>query len=276
MTQAYCSSCINCGRPGHLQKECIAPITSFGIIAIRQVPSCKKGVQYLLVQRKDTMAYVDLVRGKYPQEEIKKKEALQVYADELTESERRTLAHQPFEVIWRNLWVNPRSRACSYEFVRAKEKFQSLDLQTIFSKVPCKWTETEFGFPKGRKMMSENALDCAKREFAEETGYKKDHYTLVMNVDPVEELYMGSNGKRYRHVYYIALMNPDAPPPSEVDRTNPHQGGEIGAVRWFAFDECLKHIRSYNRDKKRVLEYVHRNIVPRILHQNDFTRRATD
>ncbi len=263
----YCS-CINCGKVGHLQKECVAPITSFGIIAIKPIKTPTtpaSSVEYLLVQRKDTMAYVDLVRGKYPTEEIKRMEALRVYADELTASERETLLNQSFENIWKGLWVNPRSRTCTYEFYRAKERFEHLNLRPLFDQIPCRWTETEFGFPKGRKMMSETPLECARREFAEETGYRKEDYTLLSDIDPVEELYLGSNGKKYRHIYYLAVINPDAPPPSEVDRNNPHQGGEIRAVCWLSLEESLDRIRSYNKDKKRVLELVHRTITPRVL-----------
>ena len=55
--------CNNCGKSGHLFHSCKHPITSIGIIAFR--PSIE-GVQYLMIRRKDSLGFVDFMRGKYP------------------------------------------------------------------------------------------------------------------------------------------------------------------------------------------------------------------
>jgi hypothetical protein len=81
--------CVNCGEKGHVLKECNGPITSFGIIAFK---TCKEEsdcindtnnklkeilkkintdkeeypkIKFLMIQRKDTMGYIDFIRGKY-------------------------------------------------------------------------------------------------------------------------------------------------------------------------------------------------------------------
>jgi len=54
--------CNNCGKYGHLYHQCKTPITSFGIIVFRiknDIP------QYLMIRRKDTLGYIDFMRGKY-------------------------------------------------------------------------------------------------------------------------------------------------------------------------------------------------------------------
>ena len=53
--------CNNCGKNGHLFHTCKNPITSIGIIAFR--PSAE-GVQYLMIRRKDSLGFVDFMRGK--------------------------------------------------------------------------------------------------------------------------------------------------------------------------------------------------------------------
>ena len=54
--------CNNCGKNGHVYHQCKLPITSIGIVAFRikdKIP------EYLMIRRKDTLGYVDFMRGKY-------------------------------------------------------------------------------------------------------------------------------------------------------------------------------------------------------------------
>ena len=54
--------CNNCGKNGHLYHQCKVPITSFGVISFR----FKEGeLQYLMICRKNTLGYIDFMRGKY-------------------------------------------------------------------------------------------------------------------------------------------------------------------------------------------------------------------
>ena len=55
--------CNNCGNYGHLFYNCKKPITSLGILVYRRNEN--GNIEYLMVQRKDTLGYVDFLRGKY-------------------------------------------------------------------------------------------------------------------------------------------------------------------------------------------------------------------
>ena len=55
--------CNNCGKTGHAFHHCKHPITSIGIIAYRSI---EDEYQFLMIRRKDTLGYVDFMRGKYP------------------------------------------------------------------------------------------------------------------------------------------------------------------------------------------------------------------
>ena len=46
----------------------------------------------------------------------------------------------------------------------------------INKEVPIVYESPEWGFPKGRRNMHESDLDCAKREFEEETGIDESFY----------------------------------------------------------------------------------------------------
>ena len=60
MSKAY-NFCNNCGKTGHAFHQCKHPITSIGIITFR---ANTEGIQYLLIRRKDSLGYVDFMRGK--------------------------------------------------------------------------------------------------------------------------------------------------------------------------------------------------------------------
>ena len=60
--------CNNCGKSGHLFHQCKLPITSIGVIAIRKV---EHEIQTLLILRKNSLGFVDFMRGKYNINNIK-------------------------------------------------------------------------------------------------------------------------------------------------------------------------------------------------------------
>jgi hypothetical protein len=57
------SYCNNCGIAGHTFNNCKFPITSVGIIAYRY--NLRGEREYLLIRRKDTIGYIEFMRGKY-------------------------------------------------------------------------------------------------------------------------------------------------------------------------------------------------------------------
>ena len=57
--ETYCG---NCGRHGHIYKQCLDPLTSYGLICYRKYEDT---YQIILIRRKDTIGYVEFLRGKY-------------------------------------------------------------------------------------------------------------------------------------------------------------------------------------------------------------------
>ena len=54
--------CNNCGKTGHIFSQCKMPIISYGVILFR---SSQRGIEYLMIRRKDSFGFIDFVRGKY-------------------------------------------------------------------------------------------------------------------------------------------------------------------------------------------------------------------
>ena len=117
--------CNNCGKQGHLFHRCKKPISSIGIIAFRKSKRYDKKFEYLMICRKDSLGYVDFMRGKYP---LHSEFYIQNIIDEMTSDEKQDLLKHDFKTLWNNLWGN--FVGCQY---RGEEKISSEKLQEKMS-----------------------------------------------------------------------------------------------------------------------------------------------
>ena len=255
--------CNNCGKQGHSFHQCKLPITSYGIILCR--PS-NKGVQFLMIRRKDSFGYIDFIRGKYSPYNI---EQLQHTINEMSVNEKKQIINEPFNKLWAMMWGNTSSenQFRSEESISVK-KFELITngvyinnvkytLRDLVEKSDTTWTETEWEFPKGRRNPQERDLDCGLREFEEETGYSQDSIAIVENILPFEEIFIGSNHKSYKHKYFLAYMS-EYKNQEKDDMVNlqKYQKSEVSKLEWKTFDECLKSIRPYNLEKKKIITNI--------------------
>jgi len=124
-------------------------------------------------------------------------------------------------------------------------------LDSLLDQSTSEWNEPEWGFPKGKRNTNEKDYDCALREFYEETGYDKKYLKLIENILPLEEVFMGSNFKSYKHKYYLMYME------EEVGVNHIYDNFEVSKIEWKNYSECIDCIRDYNLEKKRIIENIH-------------------
>jgi 8-oxo-dGTP pyrophosphatase MutT (NUDIX family) len=283
--------CVNCGDKGHVVRECSRPITSFGIIAFKEV-KCEEEekydkndelnkiintltdgvkdiesnfpkIKFLMIQRKDTMGFIDFVRGKYPTNPSTQKEKwakINICLNEMTYTEKQYLLTMDFDMLWNYLWVNRNSKTFKNEYEQAKKKFNALDIKELVNNSTVTYKNTEFGFPKGRRNMRETNIACAEREFREESGYDRSCYEFITNYPIIQEEFLGTNNVQYRHIYFLVKMKDNVHPPT-INPNDIVQIGEVRNIGWFTLEESLQLIRPYDKDKKRVIEEVHSDIV---------------
>lgn len=314
MTSATCN---NCGKVGHLQHQCKMPINSTGLVVFRR-SNGGSTLQYLMICRKDSLGYVDFLRGKYS---VYNKPYLLNMFYQMTKTEKEKLRTWTFDALWQDLWhggvdvsgtshlrtfsqhaeeSSSASKGCDgnvwkkartsitqmqsvsanannntsnnnmqrnasgvsqrrNEDMMVRERFHLLvsgvstktekyNLATLLAESGDGHLQPEWGFPKGRKNFHEKELHCALREFQEETGYPATTLHVVDNICPFEEIFTGSNYKSYKHKYYLAEINESAA------HLRPHpQQSEVSAMAWCTIDQCLRMIRAYNVEKKRLI-----------------------
>jgi 8-oxo-dGTP pyrophosphatase MutT (NUDIX family) len=259
--------CGNCGEEGHTYRRCLAPIMSLGVILYKQENDL---IKYLMIQRRDTLGFVEFMRGKYNLENSK-------YIYELfkimTENERIKILNNDFDYLWQNLWMNKNLKKFQNEYNNSKKKFiclkkgieidgKIISLLKIHESVDIYWKSPEWGFPKGRRNLKESDIQCAKREFEEESGYTSDNYEIVNDIDPIVELFSGTNNIRYKHIYYIGKSLNDIS--LKINKDNFNQASEISKIKWATFDEAISSIRDYNIEKKDVIKNVHELLTKKI------------
>jgi 8-oxo-dGTP pyrophosphatase MutT (NUDIX family) len=88
------------------------------------------------------------------------------------------------------------------------------------------------------------------REFIEETNIPKEKIKIIDSIEPIEENLIGTNGIKYRHIYYIAEINEGYLP--DVTGNN-----EIGGINYFCYNDALEIIRDYHVEKREVLTSVY-------------------
>ena len=254
-------TCRNCGGLGHLYKDCTEPIMSFGIICFREA-NCKtsESIEYIMIQRKDSLCFMEFVRGKYDYTNLSYVQSL---FSNMTADERTAILTKSFEELWNQVWLQPYIARHNQEFMEAKRKYDALiqrGMRDMLAGTPAFYSEPEWGFPKGRRRMREKDVDCAVREFSEETGFAADDIKLV-SCPPLEEIFHGTNNILYKHVYYIAYLQKNHDKQMIVDQNNIHQVREVRKIQWFSFEIAYDLIRSHNQERKALFTdvntYVH-------------------
>ena len=237
--------------------QCKLPIISYGVVVFRMSP---KGLQFLMIRRKDSFGFIDFIRGKYSTYNI---DQVQNIINEMSDAEKKRLLEEPFDSLWTQMWGDNPSNQYKNEELLSMKKYLSIKegicinnakttLTNLIGKSTTQWKETEWEFPKGRRDFKESDLDCALREFEEETGISKNELTLVDNVIPFEEIFIGTNHKSYKHKYFLATMDYND---NERNLDN-FQKTEVSKLEWKTLDECLESIRPYNLEKKNIIKNI--------------------
>jgi len=193
--------CNNCGKQGHQFHQCKLPITSYGVIVFRL---SSKG-------RKDSFGYIDFIRGKYSLYNLCQ---LNTMIDEMSLDEKNRILSLPFETLWNEMWGETYgNNQYKSEENASKKKLELLREGVMIDN------------------KKEKDLDCALREFEEETGLSKKNIRIIENLLPFEEMFLGSNNKSYKHKYFLAYKE-------DINESlNNYQKTEVSKIDWKTLEE---------------------------------------
>lgn len=256
-------------------------------------------IEYLMICRRHSFGYVEFVRVNF---DLRDEPYIRQLMSEMTKDERAKLRAKPFRQLWTDLWQNTHTHPrYANEYARAEKRFEILRQSSLYRRldrtIGTEWHQPEWGFPKGKRNREETSLACALREMHEETGIApsaRDAYRVFMadvsahrvvargrddadaaDADPhlhaaeaaglaapAVEMFQGTDGRKYRHVYFIAEADAHHPAVANVavDPGDVLQTREVSELRWLTYEACLERIRSYNVAKRALLGRVHPKI----------------
>lgn len=213
------------------------PIISCGVICLRKI----QGVLHvLLIRRKDSLSYVEFVRGKYKPSDP---HYVRELVDGMTKSERQGILEKEFQDLWKGMWISRSYKRHRPEYDKSLHRFNAMKnhIREYIRNHPEKgWDEPEWGFPKGRPNKDESLIHCAIREFKEETGIPKEKL-IIINPNEYEESYTGTNGILYKNHYIIGTCYEDN---VGVNPRNHFQAKEVSGVRWVPLENAHKYVRN--------------------------------
>jgi ADP-ribose pyrophosphatase YjhB (NUDIX family) len=269
------SFCPNCNKYGHTPKHCLEPHISVGILCVKTLININKHlvsqnnnieefnfsrlsninkidffndkIKFLLVQRKHSLNYIEFIRGLYDSNDMDK---LCNMFELMSNNEIISIKKHTFDYLWTKLWdKTAKKKIYQKEYELSKDKFYELKTSGklhILTSIKSNYDSPEWEIPKGRKNNNESNIDCAKREFYEETNI--DTYDLL-NINPIVDDFKGTNGKDYKHIFYTGLYNGGK-------ITNIINNSEVYKIEWFNWSDAICKIRPYYKNKINIINQV--------------------
>ena len=245
--------CNNCGKQGHISRNCKLPITSYGVLLLlnEEIP------KIVMVQRKDSLCYIEILRGKYDIYNVKK---IKLLLNRISKTELENIRNVDFDILWKQLWLIDDVKETKYmkEYTYSKMLFESMlndiELRDYIDLLVSEYDTSEWEFPKGKKDRNEIQHECAKRELEEETNIKSTDYEIIKNISPIIENFVGENDINYRNIYYIGICKN-----TENVKINPDNNNQINEIKDVIFlteAEAIHKIRKYNTTKYKLISYI--------------------
>ena len=220
---------------------------------------------FLIYQRRDTYEYIDFVRGAWSNEA----QLPQMFM-KMTKDEKDRLINNSFDDILTDIRVG-RSDGYFYDCEdKARKKFEKIKdkLPYIINNIKISG-ELDWGFPKGKKNINECDLECACREFSEETRISISHVNIIHNILPLVETFRGSNGKMYSTTYFVGQVSNAIP---IVRTSTPYcirkdcVSEEAADVKWVTIEEACTVLNDKRINMlKRIISLISTSIETKLI-----------
>lgn len=217
---------------------------------------CSDGIiRLLLVNKRYTYAYYAFVCGRY--NENNDAEIISML-DRMTVDEKIDILSLNFKQMWYRIWLNSNvGNTSSTSYVNAQNKFNEYvggDRIRSLIRRSRKYATRVWEIPKGRKKTTgECIMDCAIREFYEETGIPRSAYRITRGTF---HFVFCEDGMTYDYTFFIAITARDV-----VQRINSaalEQVSEICDMRWVSAADMGVYVTRDIAGHRRVIHYAKR------------------
>lgn len=253
----YTTECSNCNSPEHNTKQCSLPITSVGMILFRFIGD---EIEYVVICRKESYTMSDFIRDQYKFRDI---ETIKTLVDGMTISEKNLLLTKDIseiEEIYRpESYFKTRGKNTSKQNYRRIKAGVTINdavytLDNIVRNSSTRFTEPEWGFPKGRKNKHETDVECAMRELQEETNIVPEQYVILSQIPPAVENLLGENNKVYKYFYHIALVTENIE--LVINEDNLDQFYEVSKIEWLTANKIIEKFRPCYQHRKKIIKML--------------------
>lgn len=174
--------CQNCGDKGHHIKDCINLVTSLGIILYRFIGPT---IQYLAVCRKNTIGFVEFIRGKYA---INDTAYIQQLFNVMTEHEITLITDKEFEFLWEFLWMDKQFNKVSSKVKRDYDSEKKQDMRNLVTKdikIQC----------SARQLIAKQRLSYMIRR-------EEEFLTIITEINKISKTYL-KESRKYQQIENI-------------------------------------------------------------------------
>lgn len=245
--------CTNCGNIGHVNRNCIFPIKSLGLIVFRKTAN---DTYVCMVQRNHSLSFWEFICGKYL---LSNKEYIKKLFSKMTQYERYLLQSCSFEELCEELFKRPvRNNEKTNEWLHRQKQFTILkygyyikntfqymfiNIDTLIETTESQIPECELEFPKGRPKYDEISYDTAIREFEEETKIPENSITVYTKYQ-IKQNFYGTNGNKYNNYYFIGeLVNNDISLSYDINTV------EVNQVKWIPINDVFNLVKNSHQNK---------------------------
>ena len=220
--------------------------TSYGVILFKLN---KNNNEILMINRKDSLCYIDFIRGKY---KIINLEYIKILLSRMSDSEINNIKTKQYSELWKSLWnIKTDDFNKNKEYKQSEKKFNKIKMiKDIFNNIKG-YSNSEWEFPKGKKNRNETNKEGACRELEEETNIKKNDYKLLNNIIPISEVIIAENEIKYKNIYYLGICINDNN--IFINKDNKDQINEIKDLSFLSKKNAIDKLRDYNLSKKNII-----------------------
>lgn len=250
---------------------------SYSIALCRHNPEKNNNVEILLIKKRYSYHYFSFVMGHYKKTDV---EYILYLFDNMSYSEKIDILSMQFSQMWYRIWLNNPEKSyniteiytnTNFSYTPLANRYSPSEINKIYRERKSRFeknflvdngeklrsiithsadSEILWEMPKGGKNdpvnnVYETNIDCAIREFYEETSINSSKFRILYNVKPLVDSYIDED-TIYKTVFYIAALTPgNENLVPKIDFRHFEQITEVEQIRWVT----LAEIKFFNLQK---------------------------